>query len=403
MAAGRRILVAYLVYFAAIGAAFPYLPVYYREIGLGFERIGLLTAIQAMTQLAMAPVWGGLADRYPRTRLTLPLAALVASAGAAILFRAGAFEIVLVGSVVLYAGLAGIGPSLDARTLETLGPDRRDRYGQVRAFGSLAFVVATWGVGLLLDAEGAISLFWVYIPFLLATAAVTSTIPRRPGLTRSVSLWRGARHVVSAPGMAGFFGGFLLVWSALAAANAFYSIQVVALGGTTSMVGLIWAVASIIEVPIMYGFPRLARRFRTEDLLVLGAIGFAVRAALSGLARDPAWLIAIAPLEGISFAFVFVGGVTLVASRAPAGIGGTAQGVFSAFSGLATIIGSAGGGAIAAAFGIPGLFAVCAMVGLAGAAVVGMAVESPKKDAATATVPPEDVVPAPGTPPPEPV
>ena len=35
MIAGRRIFVAYLVYFVALGAAFPYLPVYYRELGLG--------------------------------------------------------------------------------------------------------------------------------------------------------------------------------------------------------------------------------------------------------------------------------------------------------------------------------------------------------------------------------
>ena len=47
MAAGRRILLAYLVYYAAIGAAFPYLPVFYRDLGLELAEIGILTAIQA--------------------------------------------------------------------------------------------------------------------------------------------------------------------------------------------------------------------------------------------------------------------------------------------------------------------------------------------------------------------
>ena len=53
MAAGGRILLAYLVYFAAIGAAYPYLPVFYRDIGLGLEQIGLLTALQAAVQLLL--------------------------------------------------------------------------------------------------------------------------------------------------------------------------------------------------------------------------------------------------------------------------------------------------------------------------------------------------------------
>ena len=153
MAAGGRILLAYLVYFAALGAAFPYLPVFYHDIGLGFEQIGILTALQAAMQLLLAPVWGGLADRFPHTRLTLPLAAAVATVGATLLFRAEDFPNVLAGSLILYAGISGIAPTLDARTLETLGSGERSRYGEVRAFGSLAFVLATLAVGFVLDAD----------------------------------------------------------------------------------------------------------------------------------------------------------------------------------------------------------------------------------------------------------
>ena len=227
MAAGRRILLAYLVYYAAIGAAFPYLPVFYRDIGLDLAEIGALTAVQAAVQLLLAPVWGGLADRFPRTRVTLPLAAVVATVGATILFLAVGFAAVVAGSLILYGGLSGIGPTLDARTLETLGPAKRSRFGEVRAFGSLAFVLSTVAVGFLLDAEGARSLFWAYMPFLVVTAVVTATIPRRGGTTRSVSLLRGAGEFLSTKGVALFLVGFTVVWASLAAVTAFYSIQIV--------------------------------------------------------------------------------------------------------------------------------------------------------------------------------
>ncbi len=373
MAAGRRILLAYLVYFAAIGAAYPYLPVFYRGLGLSLAEIGVLTAVQAAIQLVLAPVWGGLADRFPRTRLTLPLAAAVATVGAGILFLATDVPMVFAGSLILNAGLSGIGPTLDARTLETLGSDRRSRYGQVRAFGSLAFVLATVAVGFVLDAGGARSLFWVYLPFLLATVVVTATIPRRGGTTRSVNLTRGAWEFLSSSGMAIFLLGVVVVWSSLAAVNAFYSIQVVALGGSPGLVGIAWAFGAAIEVPYMYAFPRVAARFGTERLVVLGSIAFALRALLGSLITDPIALIAIAPLEGLGFASVFVGGVTVVAARAPAGLGGTAQGLFSASTGLATIIGSAFGGAVAALLGIPGLFLVCGLVSLVGTGIVAVA------------------------------
>ena len=373
MAAGRRIFLAYVVYFAAIGAAYPYLPVFYRDLGLTFEEIGILTAIQAATQLALGPVWGGLVDRFPRVGLTLPLAAAVAAAGGFILFLATDFSSSLAGSMLLFAGLAGIGPTLDARTLETLGPAGRDRFGQVRAFGSLAFVIVALLVGLLLEAQGSRSLFWIYLPCLIGTVLVTATIRRR-GTNRSISLLHGAGQILGAPGMLVFFGGFTIVWTSLTAMNAFYSIQVVALGGSTALVGITWAFGAIIEVPLMYAFPRLGARFGTERLLVFGALVFSLRGVLGAIAVDPIMLVLIAPLEGLGFACAFVGGVTVLAARLPTSLGGTAQGLFSASAGLATIIGSVLGGTIAGAVGISGMFAACALIGLVGTIVVAYAV-----------------------------
>src|SRR5258708_33472526 len=100
MAAGRRIFLAYLGYFGAIGASFPYLPVFYRDLGLTLQEIGILTAIQAATQLVLGPLWGGLVDRFPRTRLTLPLAAMVATAGALDLVLSTDFAAGLAGAVL---------------------------------------------------------------------------------------------------------------------------------------------------------------------------------------------------------------------------------------------------------------------------------------------------------------
>jgi PPP family 3-phenylpropionic acid transporter len=379
MAAGRRIFLAYLVYYAALGASFPYLPIFYHDLGLRLQEIGLLTAIQAATQLTLGPIWGGLVDRFPRARLTLPLAAAVATAGALDLFVATDFLTVLAGSTLLYAGLAGIGPTLDARTLETLGPGGRERFGQVRAFGSLWFVLVTLLVGLLLAAQGSRSLFWIYVPALLATVVVTSTIGRR-GTSRPVSLFRGASEILSAQGMLLLFGGFTVVWTALSALNAFYSIQIVALGGSTSLAGVAWAIGAAIEAPLMYVFPRLGARFGTERLLVLGAVVFALRAFLAATAVGPLGLVMIAPLEGFAFACFFVGALTVLSARIPASLGGTTQGLFWASAGLATIIGSVIGGEIAGAIGIPGLFAASGVLGLVGAAIVAAAVLGPRGD-----------------------
>lgn len=370
-----RAALTYVVYFTAIGAAFPYLPVYYRGLGLGLDTIGLLAALSAATQLVAAPVWGGLTDHFSRSRASLPAAALVATAGAVALASARDLPLVAASVLVLAFGLAGIGPILDARTLDLLGTDKI-RYGQLRAWGSVAFVATAWLVGSLIDSHGNRALFAVYVPALAVTALIALSLPRR-GTGRGVNVLRGARALVAAPQMRLFLAGSLLVWTTLNAVNSFYSIQIVTLGAPATVVGLAWAVGALVEVPIMFGYSRLASRFGTERLIVAGAVLFAVRAAAAAAATDATTLVLIAPIEGLAFGLSFVGGVAFVSARAPAALAATAQGVYAGVAGLAAIVGSLSGGIVAGAVTIPGLFALGAVLSGLAAVVIAFAVRSP--------------------------
>jgi MFS transporter, PPP family, 3-phenylpropionic acid transporter len=379
-----RVTFAYVAYFSGIGASFPYLPVFFLSLGLSLDAVGAIAALQAATQLLAAPVWGGLADRFPRSRLTHPAAPLLAAAGAAILVVAGGLEGALVGAVVLAAGIAGTGPVLDARVLELLGPER-GRFGSFRAWGSAAFVVSATLVGIALDRLGARAMFAIYLPALLLTTAAIVSLPARPA-TRSVSILRGASSIVGAPRMGLFLGGVFLVLVSLTAVNAFYSIRIVTLGGGDALVGLTWAIGAMVEVPVMLGFSRLARRFGTGRLIVVGALALALRAGGAAATGDPIALLAIQTLEGFGFACFLVGGVTYLAGRAPAGLAATAQGLFAAVAGLATVVGSALGGLAAERFGISGLFALGAVVGLVSAGVIAIALRGSTIGAATSPV-----------------
>ena len=382
----RRAALTYAVYFTAIGASWAYLPVYFRGLGLGFATIGLLAAMTAAIQLLAAPGWGALADHFPGSRLGLPIAALVAAGGALGLAGAGGLPAIAAFVAVLALGIAGIGPVLDARTLELLGTDRQ-RYGQVRAIGSVAFVVVTWLVGFLLDRRGPGALFLVYVPALVATGLVALSVPRRGGGGRRPGILRGGGAFLRAPGVGVFLFAALLTWMLLNATNGFYSIQVVALGGSAGMAGLTWVIGAIFEIPVMWSYRRLAARFGAGRLLVLGAALFAARAALAASATDAGVLVAISPLEGLGFGLFFVGGVGFVSSRAPAGLAATAQGVFSAILGLGSILGAGLGGLVAGSTSIAVLFALSAAGGVVAAVVVAIAARSSSRLAAGAASP----------------
>ncbi len=66
--------IVYVLLFGSVGAYFPYIAVFYREIGLSIEAVGLVAALNAAVGLVAAPLWGAVADRARDLRGPLALA-----------------------------------------------------------------------------------------------------------------------------------------------------------------------------------------------------------------------------------------------------------------------------------------------------------------------------------------
>lgn len=348
---------SFIAAFGAVGAWYPYLNVFYLERGLDLGTIGLLTALGAAAGLVAAPVWGALADRFAGSRPLIPVAALVAAAGAVALALTDGVVAMAVAVIVISIAFSGIAPTLDARALETVGSDR-NRYGRLRAWGSAAFIVVAVFTGALIERAGLTSLFAVYIGALLILAVVA--IPLRgaggsPTLPRLSAIGVVLRH----PPVARFLPAALLAWSASMGINWYFSIHLLDLGAPGELVGSAWAIGALVEIPIMAAYPWLAARVGAERLLVIGAAMFALRALALLIVSDPFIAASSMALHGVAFALVLVGGVTFVSRHAPEATAATAQGILSAtvFS-VAMIIGPGIGSWVADQFGVTALFTV---------------------------------------------
>ncbi len=363
---------SYVAVFAAVGAWFPYLSVFYQDRGLDLSTIGLMTALGAAAGLVAAPLWGVVADRFAGSPLVIPISALIAAAGAAALALVDGIFAMAFALTVLSMAFAGIAPTLDARALETVGSDR-DRYGGLRAWGSASFIVVVAFTGALIERAGPRSLFAVWIAALLVLAVVS--FPLRgdgggPRLPRLSAIGVVLRH---AP-LARFLPAVLLVWSASMAINWYFSIHLLDLGAPGELVGSAWAIGALVEVPIMAGYPWLAARVGGERLLIIGAALFAVRAITISFVTDPLLAAATMALHGAAFALVLVGGVIFVSRHAPEATAATAQGILSAtVFNLAMIVGPGIGSWVAEQYGVPTMFALASTMSVVAIPILWLA------------------------------
>jgi MFS family permease len=348
---------AFATLYAAVGAMFPYLPVYYQSLGLRLDLIGLLGALSAAAALIGAPLWGATADRFGTSRLVMPAAA----AGAAVAALLVAMVVGPLPLALAVSGLAlmmsGVAPILDARALETVAEDR-NRYGRLRVWGSGSFIVSVLLVGWLIERTEIRAMFIVLVASLAATALVGLGLRSRnlvsplPHLTGLASVLRGTV-------LRRFLVAVLLVWSSSMAINAFFSIHLVDIGASESLVGVAWAIGALVEIPLMLAYPWLGARIGLERLVLIGAAMFLLRAVAVILLRDPVAVTLTMAIHGVGFALLLVGGVAYVSRHAPQGAAATAQGVLGATAfGLASILGPGLGGWLGRLFGLPGMHVV---------------------------------------------
>ena len=66
----------YFFFLSAFGSIFPYLPVYFRQIGLPASQVGLLIGVRPIVQLASAPFWAIVADKYRKRKAVLVMSTL---------------------------------------------------------------------------------------------------------------------------------------------------------------------------------------------------------------------------------------------------------------------------------------------------------------------------------------
>ena len=136
----------WLLYMGGLGAVFPYQSLYLREnAGLTGAEVGLVLAVRPLVGMLAQPFWGQLADRTGSRSRVLGTLALASAATYAVFPLADGFAALLfamAASALFSTSVLPLGTSV---TLAALGAEASRRFGQVRVFGTLGFLVLVAG------------------------------------------------------------------------------------------------------------------------------------------------------------------------------------------------------------------------------------------------------------------
>ena len=257
----------YFVYFAFVGAFSPYWTLYLKSLEFTALQIGVLMSLFQGARIVAPNVWGWLSDHTGlRVRIIQLSALLSLVCYLGVFFDDSYGWLFLVMASMSFFWSAPM-PVAEALTLSHLG-ERADRYGIIRLWGSIGFIVAVIGLGYLLDAAPVITLLWVILALKIGVLAASACIPEprtQPHAAHGLSAWRILRQ----PEVSSFMLACFLMAAAHGVYYTFYSIYLVEHGYSKAALGLLWALGVVCEVMVFIWMPQLTRRFGLRRILLV--------------------------------------------------------------------------------------------------------------------------------------
>ncbi|MFH2009341.1 MAG: MFS transporter [bacterium] len=262
-----RLCAFYLLYFGALGALVPYWAPYLKHLGFRPAEIGQLVAIFMATRIVAPLLAGWLSDRTGhRMRLVRLASILTCVCFAGVFFGTSYLWIALVSAAFSFCRSATL-PPYEAVTLNHLGR-RTERYGRIRLWGSIGFILGVVVLGALLEARGEPFLLPVCFGLFCVIAIVSLTIPDHPGRPVSGEAPRFFAILAQRDVVALFVVSILMV----ASHGPYYTFITIHLenqGYPKSQIGPIWALGVLAEIGIFLGTSRLLERFPARGLMLL--------------------------------------------------------------------------------------------------------------------------------------
>ena len=332
----------YFAYYAALGAFTPYWSLYLQSQGMSVAAISVLMSLWYATRILAPSTWTTLAARSPRPIRWLRVGCwltLASFTGFLLPWKFAGLFAVMCAFCFFYNAVM---PQFESITQSHLH-GRSDRYGLIRVWGSIGFILVVALFGVLIDHLGAAVLPWLMLP--LFAGLLVSSYCNGYAAPPAIALHgdeAGFRQRLRRPETVAFFVAAFLVQVSFGPYYTFFSIYLGEHGYAPSVQGLLWSIGVLVEIGLLFLSQRIFRRWGARRLLVFSLGITALRWWVTAAWPDSLTVMVLAQTtHAFSFAAFFAAAMLLLAEYFPGRHNGHGQGVFYGLSsGVGGVIGA---------------------------------------------------------------
>ena len=306
-----RLSAYYFAYFTFLGVFSPYFGLYLQERSFSAWEIGLLMSQMQLMRVFGPYVWGLLADRGGQRLRIIRLTSVLSLVTFSLFFFISRFEAFLIAIAALAFFWNAALPLVEALTFDHLR-EHSSRYSRVRLWGSVGFITAALGTGILLDYLPLSSLVWICVVTMIGIIGCAFAVPEMQmhhPAHDSFPVWKTLQQ---AP-VAALFAACFAMSAAHGALNIFYPIFLSAHGYSKSAVGGLLSLGVLSEITAFFVMSSVMQRYSLRRILLFSFAAAVVRFLMIGWGVNFPLILVLAQLmHGLTFGAFHAAAITAV-------------------------------------------------------------------------------------------
>jgi len=360
----------YFFYYFFVGLFVPYWGLYLQSKSFSAFQIGILLSLFQISRIFAPNFWGWLADHTNKRARWIRLASFIGCLGYIGIFWADSFFLIFLVMMSMSLFTSSTIPLAESLTLSHVA-STNSSYSNIRLWGSVGFIVASFFLGILIDIYSVTILVWALLFTQLIILFLSFSIPDKKfeliGNTKR-SIWK----VLKKPEVIALLIGCALMVSSHGLLYNFYSIFLKEQNYSSSLIGILWSIGVIFEIFIFILMPKILSKFNLKEVLLISLFLAVIRFFLIGNYVDILWVLILAQiLHAATFGSFHVASVELVSVHFNREHHSRGQSIYNSITyGLGGTIGGLGGGLMIDQYGAASTFMFSSILPLIGFIVI---------------------------------
>jgi len=360
----------YFFYYFFVGLFVPYWGLYLQSKSFTAFQIGILLSLFQISRIFAPNFWGWLADHTNKRARWIRLASFIGCLGYIGVFWADSFFLIFLVMMSMSLFTSSTIPLAESLTLSHLA-STNGSYSNIRLWGSIGFIIASFFLGILIDRYSVSILVWALLFTQLIILCLSFSIPDKKfkliGDTK-----RPIFKILKKPEVISLLIGCALMVSSHGLLYNFYSIFLKEQGYSSSLIGILWSIGVIFEIFIFILMPKILSKFHLKEVLLISLFLAVIRFFLIGNYVDILWVLILAQtLHAATFGSFHVASVELVSIHFNREHHSRGQSIYNSITyGLGGTIGGLGGGFMIDQYGAASTFMFSSILPLIGFVVI---------------------------------